>query len=655
MSNNEWYALNSRCLAVGLEDVRRACYRALSREYEKEIPKQNESFDDAALTRLCVIFRLSPFERQLLLLCAAAQLEGEFGELYGAIVGDPKRHFPTFDLALTLFNGGQWLPFSPQSTIRYWRLLEMNDTQQPNLTPLRINETVLHYITGFASSDSALSALTIPNDFQPELAGGQHLLAEQVAKLITQPTTDALPPLVQLKGNDKQAGIGVVQVAANLANVIVKRLDASLLPHNNVDLEELYIRLEREAILYQSIYVFECEYEPEQKPNLTRALNYLFKRLTAFCLLTGDIPLSLGARDHIKLDVTRPSYHEQQEIWQRLMPDVFSSESSVAALREILDQFDLSADAIQAIARQWTIDAISFADSSEHSEPHEAVEHVLNLCRKQSRAEVSGLAKIIEPVDIQWQNLVLPEEQLTTLRSIIEQVKHRYKVYRQWGFAQGSAYGLGIGVLFSGASGTGKTLAARVIASELKLDIYQIDLSSIVSKYIGETEKNLEKIFTAAEKSGAILLFDEADALFGKRSEVKDSRDRYANMEVSYLLQRIENFSGLAILTSNFRKALDQAFLRRLRFIVQFPFPQIQERILIWENVFPSQLPRKDITFEKLARLEIPGGIIRSIAINAAFHAASGDLLEMHHIRKAAVDEYKKTEKTLVAELVADW
>ena len=201
-------------------------------------------------------------------------------------------------------------------------------------------------------------------------------------------------------------------------------------------------------------------------------------------------------------------------------------------------------------------------------------------------------------------------------------VRQRAKVYDAWGFGAARARGLGISALFAGPSGTGKTMAGEVLANELNLDLYRIDLSQVVNKYIGETEKNLRRVFDAAEEGGAILLFDEADALFGKRSEVKDSHDRYANIEISYLLQRMEAYRGLAILTTNMKSALDTAFLRRLRFVVQFPFPDAAQRAEIWRRVFPAPTPTEGLDFAQLARLQVAGGNIRNMALNAAFLAA---------------------------------
>ena len=245
-----------------------------------------------------------------------------------------------------------------------------------------------------------------------------------------------------------------------------------------------------------------------------------------------------------------------------------------------------------------------------------------------------------------WDDLVLPEEQMSLMKAIAGQVRGRHKVYGDWGFASKMNRGFGITALFAGESGTGKTMAAEVIANDLRLNLYRIDLSAVVSKYIGETEKNLRRLFDAAEQGGAILFFDEADALFGKRSEVKDSHDRYANIEINYLLQRMEAFSGLAILATNQKAALDPAFMRRLRFVVNFQFPGPKERKLIWQKSLPEATPKEALDFDRLSRLSVTGGNIHSIALNAAFQAAqSRQPVGMPLLMNAARIEMRKLDK----------
>jgi SpoVK/Ycf46/Vps4 family AAA+-type ATPase len=278
-----------------------------------------------------------------------------------------------------------------------------------------------------------------------------------------------------------------------------------------------------------------------------------------------------------------------------------------------------------------------------------------DTCRSQARPQLNDLAQHIES-SATWNDLVLPERERQILRDIAAHLRQRAKVYESWGFAGKGGRGLGISALFAGASGTGKTMAAEVLAGELRLDLYRIDLSSVVSKYIGETEKNLRRVFDAAEGGGTILLFDEADALFGKRSDVKDSHDRYANMEVSYLLQRMEAYRGLAILTTNLKDALDTAFLRRIRFIVRFPFPDATQRAEIWQRIFPSQTPTQDLDAKKLAKLNVAGGNIRNIALNAAFLAAdAGEPVGMKHLLQSAQSEYMKLERPLTDVEVKGW
>jgi SpoVK/Ycf46/Vps4 family AAA+-type ATPase len=275
-------------------------------------------------------------------------------------------------------------------------------------------------------------------------------------------------------------------------------------------------------------------------------------------------------------------------------------------------------------------------------------ERLWDACLASTRPGLDTLAQRLE-LKVAWEDLVLPDDEMNTLRQVADQVKQRNKVYEEWGFARKMNRGLGINALFAGESGTGKTMAAEVIANSLRLHLYRIDLSAVVSKYIGETEKNLRLLFDAAEEGRAILLFDEADALFGKRSEVKDSHDRYANIEISYLLQRIEAYRGLAILATNMLNALDTAFMRRLRFVVKFPFPSVADRKRIWQKVFPADMPREGLDYDRLARLSLTGGSIHNVALNSAFMAAQASTpVQMPLILSAARSEFRKLDRPIV-------
>jgi SpoVK/Ycf46/Vps4 family AAA+-type ATPase len=275
-----------------------------------------------------------------------------------------------------------------------------------------------------------------------------------------------------------------------------------------------------------------------------------------------------------------------------------------------------------------------------------------DACRLHSNQRLGSLARKIAPNGT-WSDIVLPDDCMAQLHEICNHVKYREHVYDDWGFGRKLTLGKGLAVLFVGSSGTGKTMAAGIIAAELGLDLYKIDLSTVISKYIGETEKNLSRIFDEAETSNAILFFDEADALFGKRSEVRDSHDRYANVEVGYLLQRMEEYQGIAILATNFRKNMDDAFVRRLHFTVEFPFPDEADRHRIWQGIWPKDTPRDEsVDLELLAaRYEMTGGNIKNIALAAAFLAADdGEVVRMAHVAQAALREYQKTGKLIVDE-----
>ena len=592
-------------------------------------------------------FGLDNFERLLLLFCAGTQLDRQFCELCANRHGEKDKGWLSFDLALRLVNQGEWRPFTTQSSLRYWHIIEPENPLAASVSRLRLDDYILHYLTGNPVSDSAIEPFLLPMPVYQKLVDSHQAIAEQIRRIFDL-SMNGQCPIVLLDGGELDAKPSIALAATGLLGMQLHRIDSQVLPGDSQALHQLYKRLEREAILHHCVFLFEGDIA-EHNNHAANSLIYLLKRLSAPCIVATSVKLSHLNKDVIKLEVKRPLYQEQSLLWEKAL-NGSAGPDDLAQLPLLLDQFDLGAQQIKSIAHQW--------HSSQLSPRENQNETLWTLCRQQARHKLAGLAKVIEPVvgENIWDSLVLPSDAIEVIKLITRQVKQRHRVYQQWGFADQSSTGLGISALFVGGSGTGKTLAARVIGSELNLDIYHIDLSAIVSKYIGETEKNLECIFNAAQSSGAILLFDEADALFGKRSQVNDSKDRYANMEVSYLLQRMESYAGLSILTSNLRNNLDDAFVRRLRFIVQFSFPEDEEREAIWRSVFPQSAPLYQIDFSKLARLEVSGGLIKSIAVNAAFHAANEEQdIRMTHIKQAVMDEYAKTEKTLLPELIADW
>jgi SpoVK/Ycf46/Vps4 family AAA+-type ATPase len=378
-------------------------------------------------------------------------------------------------------------------------------------------------------------------------------------------------------------------------------------------------------------------------------------------------PLLVASRDPLpesldryreSYEVNRPEPAAQKRLWQRALGP--AAANLEAHLDDIAEQFRLSAETVFFVARSTAgrIQLQASIGESEAAKSPSHAEQLWNACRAISRPRLDDLADRIASGTrpAQWNDLVLPELQKQILCQMAAQLRHRLQVYETWGFSERGRRGLGLSALFCGHSGTGKTWAAEVLAAELKLDLYRIDLSAVVSKYIGETEKNLKQVFDAAECGGVVLLFDEADALFGKRAEVKDGRDRYANMEVGYLLQRMENFGGLAILTTNLKASLDRAFQRRLRFIVDFPFPDAAQREAIWGRIFPKDAPTQGLDLKRLAQLNMTGGNIRNIALNAAFLAAdAGTPVEMRHLLQATRLEAMKAERPLAESEIRGW
>jgi len=608
----------------------------------------------AALDRLTSIFGLSPFERGVILLGAGLEVDAAFGNLCAAAHGDPQRDYPTFRLALDALPGSHWSALSPDASLRRWRLLELGPGNALAASPLRLAERVLHYLFGVQHLDDRLAGVleTVPPP--QELAPGQRALAERIAAL-WRPVRDAATfPVVELTGSDPADRRSIAAWACSLLGRDLRALPAPLLPTRPDELESLRRLWELEGALSGSALLIEHDETREAEAAREEAVAWLSGRALGGVLVSGDARRRARHRPVITFEVTPPTTAEQRALWKAALP----LESLNGQLDHIPMQFHLGAPAIRTAA----IDAMARLRAGENGDPPGNQEDeaglfhaVWDACRTQARPRLDDLAERILPAATA-EDLILPDHQKQVLVSIGVQVRRRLEVYEHWGFDTRGERGLGISALFAGPSGTGKTMAAEVLARELRLDLYRIDLSATVSKYIGETEKNLKKIFDAAEAGGVILLFDEADALFGKRSDVKDSHDRHANIEVSYLLQRMEAYRGLAILTTNLKRSLDSAFLRRIRFIVEFPFPGQRERAEIWRRAFPSPTPTDGLDPEKLAQLNVSGGNIRNIALNAAFLAAdAGEPVRMTHLLRAARSEYTKLEKTLGPGEVRGW
>ena len=607
----------------------------------------------AALERLGTMFSLSAFERDLVLLCAGIELDSRFAPLCAEAQGDPARDFPTFSLALAALPGAFWSASTPAAPLRRWRLIEVGAGAALTLSPLRIDERILHFLAGVQHMDERLAGLVEHLNETSELAPSHQALAERIAALWSQSAEgSAALPVVQLCGDEVADKRAIAVAACAALGLRVGLLAAQSVPTGASELDGFLRLWGRETVLGNSALLLEANELEASDAARAGAVNKLVESLSCPLVVSSVERRRSSHKPLVTFDVLKPTADEQRELWKRALGETpFNLEGRVEAL---VSQFNLNLQRVRTAHAEASVRQPP-GENGHALSAEEFGQALWDACRTQARPRLDDLAQRIEPA-ARWEDLVLPAPQLRTLRDLAVHVRRRAQVYETWGFASKGERGLGVSALFAGASGTGKTMSAEVLANELRLDLYRIDLSAVVSKYIGETEKNLRRVFDAAEEGGAILLFDEADALFGKRSEVKDSHDRYANIEVSYLLQRMEAYRGLAILTTNLKGSLDTAFLRRIRFIVHYPFPDAGQRAEIWRRIFPRETPTENLDFGKLALLNVAGGNIRNVALNAAFLAAdAGEPVRMAHLLRAAQGEYTKLEKSLTEAEVRGW
>jgi ATPase family associated with various cellular activities (AAA) len=624
-----------------------------------------------ALVILAKRLGLSQFEQELLLLCIGMELDTGTAGLCARSQKDSSRNYPTFALAFSLFDEPTWDALSPERPLRYWRLLEITQGSGQPLTAsaLRADERILNYCKGLNYLDDRLIPLLTPieaGNYGDSLPPSHRDAVDAIVQRLKAAGETRGLPLLQLLGADAASKQLVASEAAIAVGLCLYRLPVALLPTHAADIETLARLWQRETLLLPlGLYVDALAgmaEAPEQAAPVTRLLD----RVEGALFLDSREAWPGLRKNTVSMQISLPTASEQMAAWQSALGQAAADNPGRLAA-----QFNLSYSAIRQIAQQTLASspadgtragesAGTTSDDSQHrtetaaqTPPASSVsappldQRLWEACLASTRPQMDTLAERLES-GMGWDDLVLPPAELALLHQIVEQVGRRATVYESWGFAQRMSRGLGISALFAGDSGAGKTLAAEVIAHELRMTLYRIDLSAVVSKYIGETAKNLRRLFDAAESGGAILFFDEADALFGKRSEVKDSHDRYANIEINYLLQRMEAFRGLAILATNMKSALDPAFMRRLRFVVQFPFPGVTERKAIWQRVFPAKVPLQSLDYGRLARFNITGGLIHNIAVNAAFLAARcGTAVTMPLVLEAARGEFRKIERPI--------
>ena len=628
MSLHRDQARNRRVLTQALADIE----KHLAKSPASPMPLFTGEAVPPALASLALTLGLSAFERDALLLAVSPQLDSRIGPLLAEAQGDDAQPWVNARLALALLAESNWDAITPVAPLRRWQLIELVGGIGPLDARWAVDEAVVHHIAGAPYPDPRIEAWMPAVRLAPASAGdADHEAAADLLGAAWESSVSlADTPIARLSGGDGEA---VVQAIARRLGLSLHRLADLPARAERETLGKLWAR---EALLRRGLLWIDANALDERS---AREFGMFADGLRSLVIVTGDA-LPLRRMQH-RLASADIGAARRLALWREALGERRSA-AIKATLEPIAEQFQLPHGAVLRVAQRWQA---AKGDAQQ----------LWQAARDEARQGLDGLAQRID-ARATWADLVLPDAALVSLRTMASQLRQRTRVYQNWGFADSTSRGLGISALFSGGSGTGKTLAAEVLAHELQLDLYRIDLAALVSKYIGETEKNLARVFAAAEASGAILLFDEADALFGKRSEVKDSHDRYANIEVSYLLQRLETYRGLAILTTNLKQAIDPAFQRRIRFIVQFPFPDETARAAIWERAFPPAAPLGSLDIGKLMRLSLSGGHIRNLALNAAFLAADeGSPISMTHLRSAAESEFAKLERPLPAADVRDW
>ncbi len=621
------------------DELARASQRARSLIEEAEQRKV-----PLRLLHLAHVFGLDRFDLDAFLICLAPSLDLRYEKLYGYLQDDVTQKLPTVNLVLSLLSppGSDRLAllprFAPEAPLFRNHLVEPvspRDSSHPPLLrrSLRVDDTVVLWLMGTYRPHAALGSsarLSLPSDKE-----AAWMLPTEVSAALQRVASSSPVPVLVFHGPDRTAQMAAAHFAAKARGRVILTVDIGEVVAKGIpplDAVRLALRDARLNGAIPFLYGWDaCLADGSPAPELLReVLSYpeLIILGGRYSWRPGDVERD---RNLIWFEFPVPGYVQRATIWRRYLGD---------------DRIDVSALAGQfALTTGQIRDAVAAARDIAAQRGTEVQESDLfEAARVHSNPLLSGMARKISS-RYTWDDLVLPDDQMSLLREIVNMVRGRPIVLEKWEVGKKLASSAGVTALFAGPSGTGKTMAAEVIANELKLDLYKIDLSTVVSKYVGETEKNLERIFTEAQTSNAILFFDEADALFGKRSEVRDSHDRYANIEISYLLQRMEMYDGVAILATNLRANLDEAFTRRLHFVVDFPFPDEEGRLRIWRTLFPPKVPRdEEIDLEMLARrFKLSGGNIRNVLVNAAYLAASdGGRVTMDHLLHSVRRELQK-------------
>jgi SpoVK/Ycf46/Vps4 family AAA+-type ATPase len=608
------------------------------------------------LQKLAAAFHLDSFDLDLFLLVLLRALNPSIGRVFAYLQDDANLTDPTVNMTLDVLCSASDLSrltmlshFAPGAPLFRHGLLVLGSEPRALPTPLLsqslgVDPTVVAWLLGDYQPHATLGAHV--EVVLPHSGINDELVAAEVWPQIADLGADSV--LLAFYGPDQESQSAAARLFAEQRGQPLLTVDLpGLLKAGTTPATALRFAL-RDARLTGAIPFLSGLDACLDAGFLPSALAALLAEHPA-TLITSSVSRwraarSLGERLMIEQAFPLPGYAQRRALWSHYLGKPIADTVDVAALAS---QFALDSGRIRAVASAVTLAA------QRRGDPTLRIEEIFAAARDDSTSRLGDLAYKIRPRH-GWEDLVLPQEKMAVLREMVAMVRSRPKVLDQWGVINKLAPSRAVTALFAGEPGTGKTIAAEVIASDLGLDIYKIDLSSLVDKYIGETEKNLERIFTEAESANAILFFDEADAIFGKRTGVKDAHDRYANVGVSYLLQRMESFDGITILATNLRANLDDAFTRRLHFALDFPFPDAVERLRIWQALFPPDLPAaQDLDLAWLAqRFKLAGGSIRNIIVSAAYLAAdAGEEVSMNHLLHGARRELQKMGRLSIGDV----
>ena len=613
--------------------------------------------DNSRFSHLVRMFDLNLLDAYILLLCLTPDLDHRYERLYAYLQDDVSQRYPTVNLMMNLLGGDVeqrfvvWQRLTSDHPLRKHHLISCKpDSNRPNSSflsyRLKADHRVISFLLGEQTPDERVYGMVQIFDEPVDTDLNDKKLA---------PIRDAIEfnPLIFVTAEDDMGQDEIAFAMSHNVGLPLVIVDLAKLAHSELPIAMAWRLALREAYLHGAVLMIEhwdavLDEDDKQPPSMLwdAIMNY---PLTVFiCGQKNWEPQDRQRRRRLlRLNLEVPLYPERRYVWERASR---YSELGVqdSELDELANKFRFTATQIERTVQTAVDLAASRGDDV-------TIKDLYAGAQSHATLSMGHLAKRIIP-RYTWDDLILPPDQLSQLKEIRSRAQFGYKVQEEWGFNQKISNANGVSALFAGESGTGKTLSAEVIANDLGLVLYKIDLSAVVSKYIGETEKNLGKIFGEARASNAILFFDEADALFGKRSEVKDARDRYANIEIAYLLQEIEQYDGIAILATNLRQNLDEAFTRRLDFLIDFPFPDPEYRRLIWSAHFPTSAPlARDIDLDTVAeRYNLAGGNIRNAALAAAYLAAAdGGVITNTHIRSAIRREHQKMGRLLEDEYEA--